>query len=72
MKLTYWIAEDEYEPAYSIIGKTKKEVMAKLQSKGGVREYGPVEKKIIIYKDAFDLLDMVTGEMPGRGYFNAY
>lgn len=70
MKLTYWIAENEYEPCYSIIAKTRKGVIEQIESKRHSGEYGPVEKKVILYKDAFDLLDMVTGEVPGRGYFN--
>ena len=71
MKLTYWVAEDEYEPAYSIIGKTKKEVIAKLKSKREPEKYSPVEKKVIIYADAFELLDLLTGEMGGRTFYNA-
>jgi hypothetical protein len=71
MKLTYWIAENEEEPCYSVIGKTKRAVIEQIESRRSLGDYSPIEKKVIIYKDAFDLLDMLTGEMGGRGFFNA-
>ena len=64
-KLTVWIAvrTDDSE-AYSIIGKTKKEVLKKLERACG--NYEPVVKQEIYYKDAFDLFDWLTGEGGGR------
>ena len=65
-KLTYWVAEClDDNPCYSIIGKTKKEVVAKV-SECRYGEYAPVVKKELFYKDAFDLFDWVTGEGGGR------
>jgi hypothetical protein len=64
-KLTVWIAvrTDDSE-AYSVIGKTKKEVLQKLETAFG--DYEPVVKQEIYYKDAFDLFDWLTGEGGGR------
>ena len=65
-KLTVWIAECiDDNVAYSIIGKTKKEVLEKLERTTCGR-YAPVVKQEIYYKDAFDLFDLLTGEEGGR------
>lgn len=77
-KLTYWVAECLTDSqCYSIIGKTRKAVEAELKQIYGQyhaeetneafrNRYGPIEKKEIIYKDAFDLFDWSTGEGGGR------
>jgi hypothetical protein len=62
--LTYWIAVDTYNECYSLIGKTRKEVL-------NHRDYRPSEheapiKKTFYYKDAFDLFDFATSEGGGR------
>lgn len=65
-KLIYWVAEClDDNPCYSIIGRTKKEVVARLADFDS-ESYAPVVKKEIFYKDAFDLFDWVTGEGGGR------
>ena len=69
MKLNYWIAESLDDSAcYSIIARTKKDVIAKLAALSDPDSYGPVEKRTIEYADAFDLFDKVTGESGGRNY----
>jgi len=66
-KLTYWYAERLTDAdAYSVITKTKKEATA-LVAKERPGTYGPVEKRVIQYRDAFDLFDWVTSEHGGRG-----
>jgi hypothetical protein len=71
-KLTYWVAERlDDSRVYSLIGKTKKEVVELVKewsaSEGIYRiEFGPVEKRVIEYRDAFDLFDQVSGEGGGR------
>jgi hypothetical protein len=64
-KLTVWIAvrTDDSE-AYSLIGKTKKEVVEQLKTAFG--DYEPVVKQEIYYTDAFDLFKWLTGEGGGR------
>lgn len=66
-KLTYWVAEHLYDNSdvYSIIGKTKKEVMAQLADMTK-SDYAPVVKKELRYRNAFDLFEWVTGEGGGR------
>lgn len=73
-KLVYWVSEclDDH-PCYSIIGKTKKSVIAQLKQQGHLETLGadgapyarPVKKEIP-YRDAFDLFEWVTGEGGGR------
>jgi hypothetical protein len=52
--------------AYSIVAKTKKEVKAQLADRNDSR-YGPIERKVLQYRDAFDLFDWATSEGGGRG-----
>ena len=61
--LKYWIAErlDDHR-CYSLIGKTRKEVVAELAKYGDWAKFGPVHKREIFYEDAFDLFDYCTGE----------
>jgi len=64
--LTYWIAPLWRDPAYSIVGKTKKSVLERLAQFDDTEGFDPVEKRVIEYKDAFDLFDWCTGEGGGR------
>lgn len=65
-KLTYWVAAHLYDtPCFSIIGKTKKEVMTQLADMTK-SDYAPVVKKELRYRDAFDLFEWVTGVGGGR------
>jgi hypothetical protein len=65
--LTYWYAAclDDSD-AYSIISRTKKDAKEQLELRGADR-FGPIEKKTIQYKDAFDLFSWVSSEGGGRG-----
>jgi hypothetical protein len=66
MKLTYWYAECLTDSdCYSIIAKTKRR--ANELREGRERDFGPVEKRVIDYADAFDLFEQVSGEGGGRG-----
>jgi len=66
-KLIYWAARMEADSeCYSIIAKTKKEAQRKLAEVWNPEDFGPIEKRIIVYKDAFDFLDIVTSEGGGR------
>ena len=65
--LVYWYAEcTDDADAYSIIGKTKKEVKAQLDQRDS-SGYGPIERKVLQYRDAFDLFAWTTSEGGGRG-----
>lgn len=65
--LTYWYSEclDDGD-VYSIAAKTKKEAQAERVERGAER-FGPVTKKTLFYKDAFDLFYWTTSEGGGRG-----
>jgi len=65
MRLYYWIALSPDHECYSVIGKTKKETISKMHLMGHAKYEAPV-RKVIEYKDAFDLFDWVTGEGGGR------
>jgi hypothetical protein len=68
-KLTYWVARHEHDSeCYSLIGKTKKSVQEQLANAQlwNPQDYGPIEKRVIEYRDAFDLFDWVTSEGGGR------
>lgn len=65
--LVYWYAECTADSeVYSIIGKTKREVTAQLAERGALG-FGPIERKTLQYRDAFDLFDWATSESGGRG-----
>ena len=74
-KLVYWVAPRlDDSSCYNIRAKTKKacEAQAKQHNdyKKETREwsapsYGPVEKHVIEYKDAFDLMDWCLSEARG-------
>jgi hypothetical protein len=66
-KLTYWVAECETDSeCYSIIDRTKKGAIAKIEAADKCNRYGKVHKRFIEYKDAFDLFDWLTSEAGGR------
>lgn len=69
MKLTYWYAEclDDND-CYSIRAKTKKEALRQIEETNKDYErsiyapsFGPVEKIILSYEDAFDLMSACEG-----------
>jgi len=66
-KLYYWIAEADHDKCYSVVGKTKKEVLSKFEELGYcATDYDPPVRRVIEYRDAFDLFDLTTGEGGGR------
>jgi hypothetical protein len=67
-KLVYWIAPLYNDPTYSLVGKTKKAVLEQINAMEEKyrSDYEPIEKRVIYYKDAFDLFDHVSGEDGGR------
>ena len=65
MKLYYWIAVSNANECYSLIGKTKKEVITQMQELSSINFEPPV-RKVLEYRDAFDLFDWATGEGGGR------
>jgi hypothetical protein len=62
--LNYWIAVSNDSECYSLIGKTKKEILAHPDYRPS--EYETPIKKSFYYKDAFDLFDFATSEGGGR------
>jgi len=72
-KLTYWFAECfNDDPCYSVVAKTKREAQIQREQRiGQGSSLGPVVKRTIVYKDAFDLMDALTSEDGGRGYSNS-
>lgn len=65
--LTVWVAPRNNDaPCYSLIGKTKKSVLEQLAARRDQDAFDPIEKRVIHYKDAFDLFDYVTSESGGR------
>lgn len=66
MKLKYWVAENSYAEQYSIVGKTKKEVLEKLENFNSKDDFEKPIQRVLEYKDAFDLFDWATGEGGGR------
>lgn len=73
-RLTYWFAE-RFDDArcYSIVAKTKREaqLLRAERLEAGSCDIGPVVKRTIVYKDAYDLMDQLTSEGGGRGYSNS-
>ena len=66
MKLTYWYAERLNDAdCYSVIAKTKREARYLVMTRGP-DGYGPIEKRVIEYLDAFDLFEQVSSEEGGR------
>lgn len=66
--LHYWYArcEDDND-CYSAIGTTKKAVEKYIDENGGPKSFGLIEKRVIYYKDLWDLFEKVTSEGGGRG-----
>jgi len=68
MKLTYWVAESLHgDRSESIVARTRHDCELKLASYGSPSDYAPPAKKSLLYEDAFDLFEMVTGPGGGRG-----
>lgn len=68
--LSYWYAENLSDnDCYSIIAKTKKAAVAAV-AENSHAEFAPVERRVIHYKDAFDLFEQATAEGGGRGAGN--
>ena len=68
MKLTYWVAENlKGDKADSIVARTKHDCEQKVLAYGNSGNYGQPVKKSLVYEDAFDLFEMVTGRDGGRG-----
>jgi hypothetical protein len=63
---TYWVAPLWRDPAYSIVGKTKKAVKEQLDQVSDPENYDAIEKRTFNYKDAFDMFEFLTGEGGGR------
>jgi hypothetical protein len=64
--LKYWIAADKKDECYSIIAKTKKEVVRLVGLTGQSALYETPVQREVQYRDAFDLFDWVTSEGGGR------
>jgi hypothetical protein len=67
--LTYWYCKCLGDSdSYSIIAKTKKAALAKLERGGPnwTEDFAPPEKRVIQYRDAFDLFYWCTSEGGGR------
>lgn len=63
MRLKYWYAQCHNDSnAYSLRGRTKKEVVELLEQFDDKTKFGPIVKVEVEYKDAFDLLKQVAGE----------
>ena len=65
--LKYWVAECLHDSTcYSIVGKTRREVLEILKTTHLAERYGKPERRQIEYWDALDLFDQCTGEGGGR------
>ena len=68
MKLTYWVAANlKGDKADSIVARTKHDCEQKVLAYGAAADYAQPVKKSILYEDAFDLFETVTGKDGGRG-----
>ena len=66
-KLVYYYAEREDDgDCYSIIATTLKEARRQV-AENSWASYGPIQKKVLEYRNAFDLLEWVSSEGGGRG-----
>lgn len=66
--LTYWYCKclDDSD-SYSIITRTKKDALARLaKMPRWTDDFAPPEKRVIQYRDAFDLFYWCTSEGGGR------
>jgi len=68
MKLTYWVAQIlDGDKSESIVARTKHDCEQKLLAYGNAEKYAAPAKRSLLYDDAFDLFEMVTGPGCGRG-----
>ncbi len=67
MKITYWIAENMTDSkCYNIRGRTRKAVVAELQSGGyDRRDYGKPRKVVVDFDDKLDMMFQSMGEGGG-------
>ena len=66
MKLKLWIAtQNEDSSCYNLIAKTKKELLKKIAANSHT-QYDEIAQVEATFKDAFDMVDWVTGESGGR------
>ena len=66
-KLTYYYAPRlDDSDCYSIVATTLKNAREQLKTNTHA-EYGPIEKKELIYRNAFDLFTWIASEGGGRG-----
>lgn len=66
-KLTYWYcASIDQAECYSIIAKTKREA-ARMRLVEGADYYELPEKRVLEYRNAYDLFYWATSEAGGRG-----
>lgn len=66
-KLTYWYcASIDQVECYSIIAKTKREA-ARMRLVEGADYYELPEKRVLEYRNAYDLFYWATSEAGGRG-----
>ena len=65
-KLVIWSAEVQGDSfVYNIIAKTKKDCLRQI-AEHPHNSYDKPIKKVIQFKDAFDLYDMATGDTPAH------
>lgn len=81
MLLAFWYARNESNDQVSMVARTKKDLMARLESFGGEgedgkplkdawkAEFAEPEKRVVIYKDGHELMTMAAGE--GGGFYGA-
>lgn len=66
MKLTVWIAAQEGDATcYNIVARTKKDALAQMAQRSDTAWSAPI-KRVIEYRDAFDLFEYLTSEGGGR------
>jgi len=67
MKLTIWtIKETSDVDVYSLMARTKKQVLAQYWQEFSTSLEPVIQKQVIEFKDSFDLFDLATGEGGGR------
>jgi hypothetical protein len=66
-KLTYYYAERlDDSDCYSVVSETLRGARAQVAASGHA-EYGPIEKKVLTYRNAFDLFTWIASEGGGHG-----
>lgn len=66
MRLTYWYAECLADDRFSVVGPSKKQVVADVLAAEN-DDFLPPIKKVITYHSAFNLFEKATGSTGGRG-----